>query len=586
MKSFFKTLLAVILGGIILSLIPVFIMMGVVASSMSDEVAEVKDNSILVYDLTVPVVDRQIDDPSAMLSAAINGQSTKTIGLRVLLENIKKAADDTRIKGIVLEGSYCAADFADCNEIVKALKAFKESGKFIYAYASAYDQSALNIASVADSIFMTPVGMASVSGLASNVPFFKNFSDKFGVEMQVIRHGKFKSAVEPYLNTEMSEPSRLQSQRYIDMLWQDMRDNIAANRGIDPAAIDAYADKLDWASAQSAIDCKLVDRLVYRDEFIGILKAKLGVADDKDCDAVKMTAYEKVVLPNAKFTFAADQIALVYASGNIVDGKGAQDAIYGDDLSATLRKLRRDSTVKAVVLRVNSPGGSALASDIIWREVKLLTNEKPVVVSMGNYAASGGYYISCAANYIYAEPSTLTGSIGIFATVPCVKRAVNNLGVTFDGVKSNAAGNISLLEPLNKIQSEMLYKSIEAGYATFVSRCAEGRSMTFEQIDSIGQGRVWVGTDAKEIGLVDELGTIDDAIAKAKELAKADECDVVEYPELEDAMTTMMRQLGMDAKAFVGKAVVGDAYEYLQQVEQLKQGPAIHARMEYDIIVR
>lgn len=588
MKHFFITLLAVIIGGLLLSIIPFVLSIAIFAAMLSaGDTQTVEPNTVLQYNIGQIVVERDADSPAQIFYDMLMDRPS-SIGLSTIIDNIEKATVDTNIVGICLEGSISGASYAQTREIRSALEKFRSSGKFVYYHAQVMDRGAIYLASVADKIYLAPEGMAMLYGLTAQGEFYKGLIDKIDADVEIFRHGKFKSAVEPYMVSEMSDASRQQTQRFVDAIWATIRSDIAKSRGICEAVIDNYADKLDFATAQSAVDAGLVDSLLYYDQFIDLLANKIGVKSIDDIETISMQDYKSVHVDRGDNVFCDNVIAVIYAEGEIFDGDDTSDTqnIYGDGMAETIRDARTDDDVKAIVLRVNSPGGSALASDEIWREVKLAAESKPVVVSMGQYAASGGYYISCAANYIYAQPSTLTGSIGVFAVVPNFKRTAGKLGVTFDEVRSNTEGIPTGFTELTPVQRAFFQQTVENCYASFIARCAEGRQMTVDQIDAIGQGRVWAGTDALKIGLVDALGSLDDAITKAAQLAGIDDYEIEELPEAEDSFTLIMKELGLDAKAFIGRMFFGNMYDNLQRVECAMERPSVNARMEVDYVLQ
>lgn len=587
MKQFLITVAGVLVGGFLLFFLPLFfiIMLSSIISTVTSG-GKVDSNTVLVYNLETSVPDFNGVDPMESLSMALSGEKNETLTLSKLLRSLNAAATDDNISCLVLKGSTSGASYANMKEILPYLEAFKETGKPIYYFDNSLDQSALYLASVADSVFVVPESMVMIYGLTATHIYYKNAMEKFGIDMQVIRHGKYKSAVEPYITDHMSEASREQTQKYLDAIWSDMRSVIAENREISTQSIDQYASGLDFANTQAAIDAHLIDRCIYRDEFIAKLKEITDTDADDDLKAMSIANYSNTI---DTYTNNSDnKIALIYAQGEILDGtsEGSTSDIYGDDLARTIRKARTDDDVKAIVLRVNSPGGSALASDIIWREVKLASETKPTIVSMGQYAASGGYYISCAANHIFAEPNTITGSIGIFGVIPCVKKAANNIGLTFDTVSTYDDGEPSLYEPLSEGWTNFFQKRIESGYQTFISRCADGRHTTTEHIDSIGQGRVWAGTDAITIGLVDELGSLDDAIDYAAEMADISDYSIDELPVIDDSFAALMKQLGTNARVSVGELIVGESYSTIERLKKMSTTPSIQTRMEYDVMIR
>lgn len=582
MKQFIITVLGVIVGGFILLVLPfiMIIMFAGIASIFTP--SNEKDNSLLIYDLSTIVEDRKADDPMSVLKVAY-GENSGSLGLNQVIAALDQAASDDKISALMLTGDESGANYSTMKEILPYIEKFKESGKSVYYYNESTSQSALYLASAADAVYVMPEGSVAIYGLQSTNMFYKGALEKFGLNMQVIRHGKYKSAVEPYMLDKMSPASKEQTQRMVDIIWSDVKTTIAENRGIDPKVIDEYADKLDFVTTESALRDNLIDSVMYRDEFISMLKEELGVDEKDDINSISIAEY------NTTTSDPTGSVAVIYAEGEINAGsnEGDQQNIYGDDLARTIRKARRDDKIKAIVLRVNSPGGSIEGSEVIWREVKSAAAVKPLVVSMGEYAASGGYYISCPADKIFAENTTLTGSIGVFGVVPCVEKAANSIGITFDSTKSNKSGMPSLVNPLDEIQMDYLQKSIEHGYATFIGHCASGRHTTTEHIDSIGQGRVWTGEDALKIGLVDEIGTLNDAIEYAAAQAElGDDYSVRELPSLDDSFTSMMKKMGMNAKASIGHFIFGETYDMMEKAKKMASKPSIEARMEYDIVIK
>jgi protease-4 len=427
--------------------------------------------------------------------------------------------------------------------------------------------------------------MLELKGMYAERTFFKKALEKVGVEIQVFKHGKFKSAVEPFLLEKMSEPARLQTEVYLNSMWDHVKAGIAEARGLTPEKVSALADEMPMFRTDDAlIESGLIDGLKYKDEFINEIKGLVDVDEDDDLEAVKSSKYAKVYVSNGK-GFIKEKIAVIYAEGDI-DGTSS-DGIKSDKLSKTIRKARRDSSIKAIVFRVNSPGGSALGSEIIWREVELAQQVKPVIVSMGNYAASGGYYISCAAEKIVANPTTLTGSIGIFGMIPNAEALTKKIGVSFDGVKTNEFADMpSITRPFRKEERELLQAYIVKGYDTFIGRCADGRETTKEAIDKIGQGRVWSGVNALDIDLVDEIGGINTAIEFAKDAAELEEYRVVELPKAEEPIEQFMKALTGEARMLVGKSIMVEEFKYIQTLENLRNGYQIQARVPYNLEIK
>lgn len=584
MKKFFGTFLAALLACVVSGFVMFFIFIGVIAgiASMGEGEAKIKPNTLLVLDLNGPIVERTSNNPLESLTSSLSGDY-KTSGLNEILANIKKAARDENISGIQLDAGLISAGYATVEEIRNALLEFKESGKFIYSFAPVYTQKAYYLASVADKIYLPPVGMVELNGISAENTYFKGLFDKIGVEMQIVRHGKFKSAVEPFMVDKMSEASRLQTEKYIGAIWNNTLQNIAKQRNISVSDLNSLVDEAPiFSDPQILVDKGLIDGLKYKDELLSDLKEKLGVDEKDDINAVTNSKYTKVYVPSEKTKgLAKDKIAVIYAEGEI---DGSSSGIDSEKLSKTIRLARRDSSIKAIVLRINSPGGSALGSDLIWREVKLAKETKPTVVSMGDLAASGGYYIACAADTIVAQPNTITGSIGIFGMIPNTKGLTDKIGITFDGVKTNKYADIpNLTRPFTADERALLQAYIEKGYATFIGRCAEGRHTTTANIDSIGQGRVWAGVNALELGLVDRIGGINDAVEIAKRMAGLDKYRITELPEQEDPFTEMMKGLTGDAKMFIGKAILGDDFEHVKILKSIQGKSQIQARLPFDI---
>ncbi|MCT4644433.1 MAG: signal peptide peptidase SppA [Carboxylicivirga sp.] len=586
MVKFFKYLLATFAGGIVAAFMLFIILFGMLSAmaALGDKETKISENTILLLDLNGPIVDRVIEDPIGDAIASATGSPTAE-GLNRLLKNIEKAKRDENISGIVLESGMVQAGYATIEEIRNALIDFKTSGKFIYSFAPIYSQKAYYLASVADKVYLNPSGMLELKGMYAERTFFKKALEKVGVEVQVFKHGKFKSAVEPFLLEEMSDPSRLQTKVYLNSMWDHVKAGIAEARGLTPEKVSALADEMPmFRSDDMLMASGLIDGLKYKDELISELKELVGVDEGDDLEAVISSKYAKVYVSNGK-GFIKDKVAVIFAEGDI-DGTSS-DGIKSDKLSKTIRKARRDSSIKAIVFRVNSPGGSALGSEIIWREVQLAQETKPVIVSMGNYAASGGYYISCAAEKIIANPTTLTGSIGIFGMIPNAEELTDKLGISFDGVKTNEFADMpSLTRPFRKEEKELLQAYIVKGYDTFIGRCADGRETSKEAIDKIGQGRVWSGVNALDINLVDEIGGLNRAIELAKEAAGLEESRIVELPKAEDPFEQFMKELTGEARMFVGKSIMGAEYKYIQTLENLKNGYQIQARIPYNLEIK
>lgn len=584
MKEFFRTFLAVIAALIVMNLLMFVIFMGTIASlsMLQTPKATVQNDSVLKLSLKEPIVDQP--SPTSynvnLLSGTVSME--KGLSLREVVEAIRHAATDPKIKGISMEITSIPTDLTNLEELRKELESFKESGKFIYAFSNAgYSQKAYYIASVADKVFLSPVGEVDFKGLFYSVPYLKDFLDRFSIDMQVIRHGKYKSAVEPYLTNTMSDANREQISSYVNSTWNDILSPISKSRGISIADLNNYADNLVLENAQKAKEYNFIDDIIYEDQYMDLLKEQTGA--DKKANAIELSKYITAIEP-AK-AIAGDAIAIVYAQGGISNGKSSQGNMGNETICAALKEAREDKNVKAVVFRVNSPGGSASASDFILREVKLTAAEKPIIVSMGSYAASGGYYISCGADYIYADPTTLTGSIGVYGMVPNYQKALKKyLAVNFESVKTNENSDYmsTIFEPLSPYHISKIQRSIEDVYDTFITHVSEGRGMTKAQVDSVAQGRVWTGTEAIKIGLVDELGTLNDAISYAAEKAELSDYRVKEYPKKREIFEEIMENFMSTtrAKAWQGTPIA----PYVDAMEQAANAEGIQARLPFVLI--
>ena len=527
---------------------------------MSTPKTKLEENTIYRIDLKGTLVEQAGEEnPFDALFAEMYGQSTTTVGLSDLLSNIALAKDNDKVLGIYLKGGMLSAGPASAKAIRDALIDFKQSGKFIIAFADSYSQTNYYIASVADKIFLNPVGSLAWDGLSAEKIYVTRLYEKIGIEMQILKVGTFKSAVEPYFRTSMSEADRKQTEQYLGGIWSEMKTAVGQSRQITAEQLHAYADEcMSLQPQEKYLAYNFVDSLVYIQEMDSILRTYAGTKDYKQLSTSKMTNVERTEIE------AKDKVAVLYADGSIVDN-GTGGIVEGDILK-TIKKIYKDDDVKAVVFRVNSPGGSADASEQIWHAMKMLQDKGlPVVVSMGDYAASGGYYISCNADYIYAEPTTLTGSIGIFGTVPNINKLREKVGLDIDAVSTNKHSNLTfnaLFKGMNSQEMALMQNMIERGYDLFTRRCADGRGMTQDAIKKIGEGRVWLGKDALEIGLVDELGNINDAVKKAVELAELGEYVLVDYPEKTDPFEEMLKmfdtttpeeQLIMQVREFASK---------------------------------
>ena len=591
MKSFFKTFLASFLGSALLLLvIIIFLITSLVSSIMSsaDTTVEVKPQTVLYMNLDYEIPDRTNTNDLGLTFSGLDFSFTDVdmAGMNDIINNIKAAAIDPNIAGIFLEMSVIGTSTANIEEIRNQLIEFKKSGKFILSYAEAYSQSAYYLASVSDKIYMLPDGMLDIHGMASQSMFYKHLLEKLDIEMQIIRpdNNKFKSAVEPYFLDKMSEANREQNSVLLNSIWSKICNDISSARNIKVETINELADDMTLMfDTQAAIDNDFIDGLRYRDEIIAELKQLAEVADSKKVNIVKNTQYAKV---RPELYEGKDNIAIVYASGQIIDGEGDESTIGSITLSEALRQAREDKKVKAIVMRVNSPGGSAVASEVIRREVELAAKEKPLIVSMGNYAASGGYWISSSSDYIFADPTTLTGSIGVFGTVPNLKGFFNDkLGLTFDEVKTNENSDFgSIAKPLSPYQMKMMQKHVTDTYDDFITLVSTERELRKTFVDSIAQGRVWSGDDAIELGLVDELGGIEEAVAYAAKKADLESYSIKEYPKQEDIFESLLKTEAQEYYTKSVKESFGNTYQYLEAIEMINRIEGTQALMPITIV--
>ena len=587
MKQFLKFTLATIVGVIITTLLGILILFGVIGAiaGSKESVTTLKPNSVYEIKLEGNLIDRSEDDPfSAAFAQAMGKTAEKSMGLDDLLANIEKAKNDANIVGIYLNGGSLSGGFASLKEIRNALIDFKKSGKFIVAYADNYSQKDYYLVSVANKILINPQGMLELKGLSAQTMFFKNTLDKLGIEMQIVKVGTYKSAVEPLITTKMSDANREQVTVYMGSIWKTFLTEVSAARKISVEKLNAYADEmLMFQPTEKAKQYGLVDGLVYADEADSILKTFVkGLEKDKEVTLVKHSAMTKLA-DTSKYD--KNKVAVIYAVGEITDAAG--EGIVAKDLIKTINDVAKDSAVKAVVLRVSSPGGSAYASEQIWHALYKLKAKKTLIVSMGDYAASGGYYISCMADKIVAQPNTITGSIGIFGVIPNISGLNEKLGLTYDGVKTNKMSDaITVNRKFTPEERDLMQNYVNRGYELFVKRCADGRKMKTEQIKAIAEGRVWTGEDAIKNGLVDKIGGLNDAIALAVTKAKLKTYNVSEYPEKETFESKFMKSFSDDVETRFLKAQLGEQYKLFKQVRNLDKINGIQARLPYDLNIQ
>ena len=590
MKSFLKTVLAVLFGLFLAGFLFIFLITGIIGAMTEDELIYVNPHSVLVIDLSKNVTDKVNNDPWQRMnwrSLEIPYQGT----LYNMVQAIQAAAEDENIEGIAINADDLNMSLNVADELRHAIERFKESGKFVYAYAGGYDQRPYFLASVADSVFLHPSGEMLWRGFSSQLFYLKDALAKFGVEPQIIRHGKYKSAVEPFMENEMSTANREQTERYLGSMWNYIVESVAKSRNLTPEKMQELANKKLMFLAQEAVDAGLVDRLLYNDEWNQLLRERTGTQEDEP-STITLASYASYVNSQASLDLSKEKIALVYADGEINDSDDSDENVGGYAYAKIFEKLRKDKEIKAVVLRVNSPGGSAFASDMMWRELELLKKEKPLVISMGQYAASGGYYISAPADAIVANPLTLTGSIGVFGMYFTYGKLLQEkLGVHPHVVKTNTYADFgSTFRPLTDFERETILHSIEHVYADFLQCVASGRGKTTEEVDAMGQGRVWSGVDALELGLVDELGTLEDAIALAAGRAGCeDNYRLSVYPQSDNEfMLQIFNQFSSVKSALLRSLspIPEQEQKLLDDIQRLTTKRGVRAELPYMVDIR
>ncbi len=573
-----------VLGGILLLFITGAIISVAVNSLRKEGTTEVKNNSVLFLDFKQPIVDRASKNPFENFSFT-SFETNGSTGLNQILQSIKKAQTDKNIKGIYLELSTLNSGIATVEEIRNALLDFKKSGKPIISYSEVYTQKTYYLASVANKVYLNPKGAMELKGLNAEIMFYKGLLDKADVEAQIIRHGRYKSAVEPFFMDKMSVDNRTQTRAFMQNIWNYLVENIAQARQLTVGEINTLADNLRIREPEDALQYKFVDKLMYKDDVIEELKTLTGkTKKDDEPELISLKKYSNTP-DTEKKSLKDPQVAVIYASGEIESGDGASDKIGSETVSKAIREARLNDKVKAIVLRVNSPGGSALASEVIWREAELANKVKPVIVSMGDVAASGGYYISAAARKIYASPNTITGSIGVFGLLFNTQKLLNNkLGITIDTVKTNRLADFgSMTRPLTAEEKQIFQEGVEQVYDTFTKRVAEGRKMPQANVDSIGQGRVWSGVEAKQIGLVDAFGGLQDAITEAAKSAQLSKYRIVELPKQKDPFKELLSTIGEEAETKYLNYKLGDEAKYFNKLKEVLNMQGIQARMPYNI---
>jgi protease IV len=585
MRSFLKVFFASLLALIIFTIIGVMVLIGIGVSAASSEAPSIAEKGVLVLDASLPLPEQGQENPLS----AFTPDATDVVGLHDVIALINYAKTDDNIKGIYIRNCYSPNGLATLEELRTALADFKKSKKFIYAYSDIMNQKGYYLSSVADKVFAQPEGFFEWGGLSSEITYFKQALDRLNIQPQIFYAGKFKSATEPFRADKMSPENRLQTSVFINELYGKMLIDIAADRKIDTATLRNLANTAAIRTVRDAVDAKLLDGAKYDDDVKTLLANKVGIKPSETINFVSISKYHKAVtIPND----GTDKIAIIVANGDIMDGEQEGNGVVTSNVFKNLvRKARLDDKVKAIVLRVNSPGGSALASDVIWHEITLAKKEKPVVVSMGDVAASGGYYIACAADSVFANHTTITGSIGVFTILPNMQGFLKDkLGVTFDGVKTGPyADMLTITRPLTPAEQALMQTGVEKTYGTFKKKVADGRKKSVDYIDSIAQGRVWTGDKGVTVGLVDRIGTLQDAVASAARMAKSKSYKVRFYPEAPDFLQQVLNGNAVNnIKTQVLKSEIGEAqWQLLNKTKQVQNLVGVtQCRMPFDISVR
>ena len=540
MLKFLKNIFSTVIGILLSFFVIIIIFIGVlsVSSEYQKKEKKIDKNTILKIDLSTQVVERASSNPLSDLDL-LNPEPKKQLELKTILDNIEKAKFDDNIIAIYINSPFVNAGLSQTEEIRNKLLEFKKTGKPIIAYSEVYSIKNYFLASVADKIYMNPLGVIDHKGLSATVMFFKGLLEKLNIDLQIFRLGKFKSAIEPFTLDKMSNENREQLKLMLNSINDNIMDSISSQRQIPFEVVKKHANQLTLNSAEICLEKGYVDHLIYEDQ---VEDSLIAIGTNEKLKTISLKGYSSVKSKDKDIS--RNKIAIVYATGEINSGKGDVASIGSKTTSAAIKKARKDKNVKAIILRVNSPGGSALASDVIWRETKLAQKEKPLVVSMGDYAASGGYYIACAADTIIANPTTLTGSIGVFGMIPNMQNFYkSNFGITVDTVKTNTYADMGTSRKLSTFEKNKIQEGVKNVYSTFISRVSDGRDITTQEVDAIGQGRVWSGYDAKDIGLVDLYGGLETAIVIAAELAEVDDYRVISLPKIEDPFTKIMNDL-------------------------------------------
>lgn len=589
MKNFFGRVFSTIIGNLLtISVFVILLFVLIFVSALSAPTKSVKDGSVLEISLEDPIMESDMDRSVSIFDMS----ESPNVFLQDIIHSIEEAKNDDKIKGISLKLDKFSGGATQATDIRNALEDFKKSGKFVYSYSNSGTQLSYYISSVSDKIYQNPLGGTLLQGLSSNIMFFKNAGDKYGVDFQVIRHGQFKSAVEPYMRTNMSDENRLQLSELLNDIWGNVSNSITKSRKISPEQFATVTDSLYAFIPETGKENKIYDVLAQENEYQKMLFTKLGLKEEKSKTDFEVLEKHTIKVEDYFETLSEksekDKIAVLYASGTITEGDGF-DGIQSKTYVESIRKISQNDKIKALVLRVNSPGGSANASEEILYELMQLKTKMPIVVSFGDVAASGGYYIAQASDKIYAQPNTITGSIGVFGMIPNAQKLFNNFGLDFDEVKTNANADQlkSLTTPLSPTAKNTMQKSIVLIYGKFVNHVATNRKLTYEQVDKIGEGRVWSGTRAKQIGLVDDFGSLDTAIKEAAKLAKIEKYSTENYPKRKDSFEEFMDNLqGKNTEAAIAKELGSDGIRIYKEIKMMNEQKGVQVRLPYDIQIQ
>ena len=589
MKNFFGRVFSTIIGNLLtISVFVILLFVLIFVSALSAPTKSVKDGSVLEISLEDPIMESDMDRSVSIFDMS----ESPNVFLQDIIHSIEEAKNDDKIKGISLKLDKFSGGATQATDIRNALEDFKKSGKFVYSYSNSGSQLSYYISSVSDKIYQNPLGGTLLQGLSSNIMFFKNAGDKYGVDFQVIRHGQFKSAVEPYMRTNMSDENRLQLSELLNDVWGNVSNSITKSRKISPEQFTTVTDSLYAFIPETGKENKIYDVLAQENEYQKMLFTKLGLKEEKsktdfevlEKHTIKVEDYFETLSDKSE----KDKIAVLYASGTITEGDGF-DGIQSKTYVEAIRKISQNDKIKALVLRVNSPGGSANASEEILYELMQLKTKMPIVVSFGDVAASGGYYIAQASDKIYAQPNTITGSIGVFGMIPNAQKLFNNFGLDFDEVKTNANADQlkDVMTPMSATAKNTMQKSIVLIYGKFVNHVATNRKLTYEQVDKIGEGRVWSGTRAKQIGLVDDFGSLDTAIKEAAKLAKIEKYSTENYPKRKDSFEEFMDNLqGKNTEAAIAKELGSDGIRIYKEIKMMNEQKGVQVRLPYDIQIQ